>query len=223
MAAGLRPGPKGRLALAIWLVVSALLIAAPAHGQPPASDDPRVTGPLYLVGKSCGGDRLTHEGEPLAKVHSCIRLYEFDMVWETDATRTFGVAWVQSTVKPLNGWCATKVSTEVALPDTVSRHGRAPARDISTKTADRVRVKLVADADHQAIQQGTIDQTFDMYPSSLKPTLANNGQTVRTTWKGQESDELAFVTGAEISWQVLQTPEIRGGLGQMSFQKDSDC
>lgn len=223
MAAGLRPRPKGRLALAIWLVVSALLIAAPAHGQPPASHDPRVTGPLYLVGRSCGADRLAHEGEPLAKVQSCIWLYEFDMLWETDATRTFGVAWVQATVKPLNGWCATKVSTEVALPDTVNRHGRAPTRDISTKTTDRVRVKLVADADNHALQPGTIDQAFDLYRGSMKPALANHGQTVRTTWTGQESDELAFVTGAEISWQVLGTPEIRGGLGQMSFVKASNC
>jgi hypothetical protein len=204
-------------------VVPALLFAAPAHGQPGAGDDPRVTGPLYLVGSSCGDDRLTHEGETLAKVQSCIRLYEFDTIWETDATRTFGVAWLQSTVKPMNGWCATKVSNDVVLPETVSRHGRAPAKETSTKKPDRVRVKLIADADHNAIEVGTIAQSFDMYPVSLEPSLANRGQTIRTTWKGQESDELAFVTGTEVSWQVLQTPEIRGGLGKMSFVKSSDC
>ena len=223
MAAWLRPGPKGRIALAIWLVVPALLIAAPALGQPPATDEPNVNGPLHLAGMSCGHNKLKHEGKALAKVHSCVRLYEFDSVMETDVTRTFGVAWVQTNIDPLNGWCATKARAEVILPDTVSQHARVPIRQIDSNKRDRVKVKLTARADGFAIQNATIAQSIDVYPDSLDAKIADGGRIVRTEWKGEESDELAFVSAAEISWQVLDTPHIRGGLGEMSFVKTPKC
>ena len=223
MAAGLRPGPRGRLALAIWLVVPALLIAAPALGQPSATDEPRVSGPLYLVGMSCGDDKLMHEGKPLARVDSCVRLYEFDSLMETDVTRTYGVAWVQTTIDPLNGWCATKARAEVILPNTVTRHRRAPVGEISSNKKDRVKVKLTTTADGHALENASVSQSIDVYPKSLTPRLANGGRTVRTEWRGEESDELAFVSAVEISWSILDTPQIRGGLGEMSFLKAPKC
>ena len=223
MAGGLRPASKGRFALAIWLVVSALLWAAPAQGQPPATNEPRVSGPLYLAGLSCGDNKLKHEGKVLAKVASCVRLYEYDTLMETDVNRSFGVAWVQTTVDPMNGWCATKVRTEVILPGSVNRLGRAPNRLISRSKPGKARIKISTTADDTGLEEGSVSQDVNLYPRSLKPSLAKSGRIVRTEWNGQESRELAFVSAAEISWDVLATPEIRGGLGKMLFLKGRGC
>lgn len=224
MAAGLRPKRfRGRTALAISLVWSALLVAAPALSQPPAAKDPRVTGPLYLVGMSCGDNKLKHEGDTLAAVESCIRLYEYDTLSETDVVNTYGVAWVQTSVNPVGGWCATQVETEVVLPGTVTTHATAPKKGVSPRKRDTVSVKITSSAGGAGIQDASIRQNLDVYPKSLQPEVAKNGRIVRTNWRGRESSNLAFVAAAEISWQMLDSPQIRGGLGQMRFIKAPGC
>ena len=201
----------------------ALLWAAPALGQPPATKDPRVTGPLYLAGMSCGDEKLKHEGEMLAKVASCIRLYEYDSLSEVDPTVTYGIAWVQTTVDPVNGWCATKVRSEVLLPNNVSRYSHAPTRKMTPNGRESVTVNLRSDAQKFGLSQGIVRQTIDVYPDSIESSFVRDGRVFRTQWRGEESRELAFVSAVEIGWQMLEAPQIRGGLGRMGFIKSPGC
>jgi hypothetical protein len=216
---------RAHRSIAIALVASFVIAGAPAHaGQTKASKNPKVTGPLALTDSACGDKRIMHEGKPLAQVESCVFLYEFDTLMETDVTQTYGVAWVQTTVDPLNGWCVTSADSELLLPSSVERHGRTPTKAMSTSKRKRVNVGLDVTAGANALEYAYIGQGFDLYPKSLSASLANGGRTVRTSWKGSESSTLFSALGAEISWPVLSSPgRIRGGLGNMNFLKKNKC
>ena len=225
---GLRSGIRWRR----FLVLACALTLAwgfPAHaGQLRASKNPRVSGPLDLRGKTCAKDSAVHEGKTLANLQICVWLYEFDSMMETDATQTYGVGWVQTAVDPVNGWCATKIDSEMYLPDEVDPLTRAPSKKLATKKKTRVRVKLKVDADGNAAEEARISQAFNLFPATLSPTSALEDGVVRTTWKGRESSKLAFALGAEMSWgydplNPFWKPSIRGGLGHMSFVKSNRC
>ncbi len=222
---GLRPASRKRQRVAAAVATVALfVVAAPAEArQIAASKDPRVSGPLSLVGSDCGTHNATYGGTTIAKMKSCVWLYEFDEKMETDLERTYGVAWVQNTVDATNGWCATKVESNIKLPSGVERHAHAPARKLSTKKRRRTTVKLNVTADGNAIENGSVSQTFDLFPKTWTPSLANGGQTIKAAWAGRESSKLAFAMGAEISWAFLSSPSIRGGLGNMRFVKARGC
>ena len=220
-----RLGVKAHRSIAIALIASAFIVGTPAHAdQTRASKNPEVSGPLTITDSACGEKRLTHDGKPLAQVESCVFLYEFDELMETDVLQTYGVVWVQTTVDPLNGWCVTSADSELKLPSSVERHGRTPTKTMSTSKRKRVNVGLDATAAGNAVEYGYIGQSFDLYPKSLRAELANEGRTMRTSWKGSESSTLFSALGAEISWPALSAPgRIRGGLGNMNFLKKGKC
>ena len=224
---GLRSISRKRrhLAVAIAIAVGAIFVPAPAQaGQIKASKAPQVSGPLSLADeKECLADKATYQGTTIARMNLCVWLYEFDEKMETDLTRTYGVAWVQTTVDAMNGWCATKVESNIKLPSGVKRHAYAPARKLSTKKRRRTTVKLTATANGNALDNGTVSQSFDLFPKTWTPSLANQGKTIRANWVGGESSKLAFAMGAEISWEFLSAPSIRGGLGNMRFVKSRRC
>ena len=188
-----------------------------------AAKNPRVSGPLQPSSSSCAKNKATHEGQTIARLQSCIWLYEFDAAMETDFARTYGVGWVQTTVDAVNGWCATKVGSELTLPGTVSLHDSAPKKKMTTNKKTRARVRLNVDAEGYALSEASISQSFDLYRRVLSTAVPDTKRAVRTTWRGRESSKLAFALGAEISWSVLDTPHIKGGLGRMSFVKSRRC
>ena len=205
-------------------IVAAALTALPAQArQMGAAKSPRVSGPLTLAGSSCADDKALHEGKVIAVLESCIRLYEFDVAMETDLVRNYGVGWVQTTVDPINGWCATRVVSELALPGTVALHNSAPKRKLTTRKKTRARVRLNVDAEGYALEKASVSQRFDLFPRALTATVPDTKRAVRTTWRGRESSKLAFALGAEISWEVIDSPNIKGGLGRMSFVKSRRC
>ena len=225
MRGGLRRASRAQRVITIVLVASAVLAGAAARAaQTPANKAPRVSGPLSLAASSCQGTEAKHEGRTIARLESCLRLYEFDEVMEIDPLRTYGVGWVQTTVDPVNGWCATKVRSDLVLPNDVTRHSSVPARSIEPKKGGaRTTVKIVVDADGHALEEGSVAQSFKVFPKSWKPSVTNGGRTIGTTWKGRESSALAFALGAEISWEFATSPRIKGGLGNMNFVKGRGC
>ena len=214
---------KMRRALGASLALVIVLGSVAAAEQMSARDKPVVKGPLELAGSGCGGGPVRHEAKVIARVQSCVRIYQFDDVMETDPARTYGVAWIQSTVDPERGWCVTKANTDLELPDGVARHGRAPARRIDVTRTRRLKVKLTADADGHALEEASVAQTMTAYRGSLNPSSADDGNVLRLTWTGRQPRKLAFVMGAEISWEFLSAPELRGGLGKLRFLKSKRC
>ena len=224
---GLRSTTRRRryVTVAVAAAVISVCVPAPAHaGQPDASKEPRVSGPLEVQSQDCLPHQVKYGGKTIALLNACVWLYEFDLTMETDALRNYGVAWVQTTVDATNGWCATKVNSEVSLPQDVQRHGYAPRRKLARRKPARATVKLKVDAEGYAVEDAAISQRFNLFPKTWRPTLADNGRSVITTWTGRESSKLAFAHGVEFSWPLGQSPGIvRGGLGHMRFVKSRGC
>ena len=220
---GLRSAHRGRRYLTVSLL-AAVLLAVPAHaGQIGASKTPRTSGPIELSATSCAKDKAIHEGQTIARLDSCIWLYEYNKAMETDPLRSYGAGWVQTTVDPVNGWCATKVGSELSVPGTVTMHNVAPKHRLVTKGKRRARVRVKLDAEGYAVEDASIGQGFDLYPQRVSTAVPDSNRAVHTMWRGRESSKLAFAVGAEISWEALATPNIKGGLGRMRFVKSRRC
>lgn len=92
------------LLTALASVVITLVPGAAHARQLRANDQPATSGPLDRAGSQCSDQKLKHRGKVIAKVESCIWVYQFDQTMETDLLATYGVVWVQNTVDPVNGW-----------------------------------------------------------------------------------------------------------------------
>ncbi len=191
--------------------------------QTSADEPPDVSGPMHAGDAQCGGGPLTHEGRLLARVRTCIWFIPFDELSETDLTRSYGVLWVQNTVDPVGGWCATRVPTEIKISKDAERHARTPSSRVKTRRPRPVTTSLTVDADGHAVENGRVKQSYRLYRRGLTPSLAEDGRIVRSTWKGKESDKLFFAAGAEVSWELFSSAKFKGGLGKLSFVKSRGC
>lgn len=216
-------GSALRLLVALASVVIAL-VPGPAHArQLRAADQPSTSGPIDRAGSQCSDQQLKHDGQIIAKVESCIWVFQFDQTMETDLFATYGAVWVQNTVDPVNGWCATKIPTEITLPQNAQRESFAPSGSLATSRSKKVTTKLTVDAGGAAIEDGHISNAYKLYRRSIKTTSLDGGRTTRFTWSGQESKKLAFAGGVQVSWNTLEAPQFRAGLGMMNFVKARGC
>ena len=168
-----------------------------------------------------GKQKARHEGKVIAVLETCLRLYELQRTAPHANPRNFGIGWLQTTVNPVKGWCATKVESTLTPQGSTLEDSISPRRKIQTNRRSRVTVKVTTDADGLAAEEGSVAQSFTLFPKSLTPTRRNG--TLKTTWRGRESSTLAFALGAEISWDPAASPGLRGGLGHMSFVKSRGC
>lgn len=216
-------GPALRLCIALASVVITLVPGTAHARQLRAADQPKTSGPLSAAGSQCTDQQLKHDGETIAKVESCIWVYQLDETMETDLLYTYGAVWLQNTVDPVNGWCATKVPAEITIPQGTQRESFAPQGSTTTTRPKRVTTKLTIDAAGAAIEDGRISNDYKLYPRSMKTTSLDGGRTTRFTWSGQESDKLAFAGGVQAAWSTLAAPQFRAGFGLMNFVKTKGC
>jgi hypothetical protein len=216
-------GSALRLCLALASVVITLVPGTAHARQLSAGNPPTVSGPLSSAGYQCTDQKLKHEGKVIAKLESCIWVYRFDEAMETDLFKTYGAVWMQSTVDPVNGWCATKVPTEISIPQDAQRESFAPTGSTAIGDAKKVTTKLVVDASGAAMENGRVSNAYKLYRRSLKTTSLDGGRTTRFTWTGQESRKLAFVGGVQASWSTIDAPQFRAGFDEMSFIKTEGC
>ncbi|MDQ4096140.1 MAG: hypothetical protein M3174_08060 [Actinomycetota bacterium] len=223
MAGGRRQGTRARRAVIVTLVALALVAGATAHaGQTSAAKSPRLQGPIRELNSHCPAkERARHEGKVIAVLEMCLWIYELDRAAPYVSPRNFGVGWLQTTVNPVNGWCATKVESTLTPQGSEIEESTWPRRQIRANKRTRMTARVTTDADGSSLENASVAQSFTLFPRTLTPTVRNG--TLKTTWKGKESSTLAFVVGAEISWDAAATPGLRGGLGGMSFIKKRGC
>lgn len=210
------------LALVTW--------AAPAGAvQLDAHDDPKVSDNMTLGGKKCATERDKNEGEVVAVIHSCQRFYVLDPSSEDDPDRDYGAFWLQSTIAPRAGWCATKVASDMVFPSSSKVISRAPSASATIDEAHRLRTKLTIGAHGHAQTPGSISQASRAYPDDLTPLLsrdADKGTTrFRLLWTGSNSHVLALVSGVQLSWSVDAGPPktTRFGLRKYTLQQKDSC
>lgn len=187
----------------ICLVAVGFLSAVPvARAQTDASDAPSVSGPLVRVTKQCGRGHERNDGVVIAVVRSCLRFYTFRITSETNPVRDYGVIWLQANVDTRHRWCATTVKSDILVPRGARlEEGRPKVRRPARRR--RHTTRLVVDAGGYASRNAVIKKSFVVYPRLMRGLPRNRRRVFRTVWFGSSGRELAFVSGAEISWRTL--------------------
>ncbi|MGH2753343.1 MAG: hypothetical protein ACRDLB_02815 [Actinomycetota bacterium] len=213
--------------VALPLVLVALMaIPADAADQLDARDAPETTGPLEAGEKGCDGGTEKHEGEVVARVRLCYRLFLVNVEEEDDEERDFGAIWLQSTVDAKRGWCTTAVRTSALVSSDGTIHARTPSRRITAKRARSVTRGLKIDAQGALADAAKISQDFIVYPKRTVPSLnaLGDGERFKLTWKGSTARPLGFAMGAELSWaQADGSPQIDPKLTYDFSAKPNGC
>lgn len=208
-------------------VVLTLALASPAHAAQLDPKTPPVTsGPLVDDSDTYDGNRCTRNqvpgtnGEVAAVAKFCWTFYRFDPAAETDAARDYGVWWIQSVVKPRNGWCVNKVVTQLSMDTEASLHGIS-GRDFETQKATQISPKLRVDAEGMATTQASVKQSLKLFPRKLVTKIAANSNTFKMVWTGTSRRAIAAAGGVEGSWTAEGSPSVF--LPGMSPRMVSDC
>jgi hypothetical protein len=142
-----------------------------------------------------------HEGDLVARVRLCYRVFLFDPDSEDNENRDYGVIWLQSNVDAQPGWCTTAVRTSALVSEGGKGHDFSPSEKITANGRKRVKRTLKVDAEGNAAQNARVTQSFVLFPKSVVPTLKKGvDHRFKLTWNGSTARNLAFATGLEISW-----------------------
>ena len=215
-------------------VVAAATLVLLLLGTVPASadqlrpkDDPKASDNLSFEGRKCATQRDKHEGVVVAVIKACQRFYLLAADSEDDEARDYGVFWLQSTIDPRNGWCATAVSSDMVLPLASRIVSTTPADAVATSKRRRLKTDLTVDAAGHATTEGSLSQTSTMYPDELAPELTKDDskRRFRVSWTGSEDATLAFVSGVQVSWKTEDGPPktTRFGLRKYTLRQKESC
>ena len=185
------------VAAAATLVV---LAATPAAGQLDPRDEPTVSGPLNFGERVCNREALkAPDGKIGVVTRACIYAYTFDSGEETDAERDYGVAWVQTYAEPKNGWCLSRVKSDVINQnDNIS--AKAPRVNRTFSRGRRFVTRLRSDANGAANTDGIVRNAVRMRPGRLRSVNRDGGKTFRLVWSGATARPVAFTVGIESNW-----------------------
>jgi hypothetical protein len=175
-------------------------VTSPALSAPDPADGPNVSGPLTPSYKDCSRQSTQSDtGEVGIVTKKCVRLYRFDPSKEDNPNRDFGVAWVQTSLMPKNGWCLKQAMSGVLNND---KHilRRTPKRGFTVSSKKRVRTKLIATAGGAADNPATVKQTYPMLPGRVRLDTAMNGRYFKLFWDGATKRPVVFALGIEVWW-----------------------
>ncbi len=181
-----------------------MLDAGVASAQLDARDRPNVSGPLIHTGGSCDAGRQRDANGRVAVVsRACSDVYGFKAGKETDPNRDYDVIWLQTSVEPRNGYCATDVTSTLKVPKGTRIERKAP-RYKRTDERIRYQTRLVARAGGSAVRNGVVRQGFGLLPRVMDPTV--EGRTFTLEWRGKTAKKLGFAMGVEVSYPENDPP-----------------
>jgi hypothetical protein len=205
------------------LLASSLLTTSAAAAQLDPRDEPSVSGPLTTSDDACERGVERRGGRVVLRVRLCYDLYLLDPGAETDSERDYGALWIQTSVNPSPGWCATEVRTSALVRPGGALVGFSPKKTRRSSTRARVTTRLKIDAGGQATEDAAISQRFTLYPRVLKPITSetSNGQRYTSRWRGNSGKKLAFAAGVEVAWtQGEGSPAITPSLKYRLVEKE---
>lgn len=197
----------GALLLALGMVLASSPIAE-------ARKEPKQTGPINLERRQCAREtfrtRVNGRREVVAKTETCLLDYEYDPLAEDNDERDYGLVWVQARIEPRGAWCATKVWSDLGVSKETKIHKRVPARNFSMKKSRKIRVKLASVAHGFGEEKATLSESTRFYPRKLRHSRSRvAGSRIFTQrWTGQRGRPLNLTSGAEISWDVDDRPDV---------------
>jgi len=184
-------------ALALCLVLGAPAAASEVDQGP--GSNPKVEGPVLQDNSQCSEQPVKGDsGDVLGRAETCIYLYSFDTLSETDVLREYGAVWLQARFVPAEGWCATDVGTRLELDGgQIEGTTKAPR-----ETGAKVTTKLKLTAGGNALEDGAISQRWAAAPGDIT-TKSGEGHGVSSVWSGETSKPVNLVSGVSYSYEML--------------------
>lgn len=197
--------------VSVLLAASAPLIAPEASAaQLNASEEPNISGPLDLAEKECEFDtRETKGGDLVATVKSCVYFYFFDDSEEEDDANDYGVAWFQSNVNAVKGWCALSFRSQVPVPSGSTLTALQPRGVKNINAPAKFTTNLKVDVEGAATENGRVKKNSKLYPEKLRSRVLQQGSKVRYSWTGSSTKRLGFAFGFELAWDAGTSPNLQ--------------
>jgi hypothetical protein len=220
---GLRLVIAGLVSTALLGALAGPAVAETAGEQIQAKDRPKTTGPVLEESSQCSSEDLRGKaGDLLGTARTCVFLFSLNRLGgEYDLLNDYGAAWLQTTVEPAKGWCATKLESTLFTAPSMN------VLDVTKRDAENfgkaadVTTKLALDAEGKALEEGTISQRYAAQPGTLGTQVdRSSGAEINTLWTGATSKRVALVSGFEYSWSTLETQptDFRYGLSYLAFR-----
>lgn len=217
-----------RISRTVPAVVLILALAAPAQA---AQLDPRTapitSGPLIedsdtYEGKRCSRNEMMDlENKVVVAVTKyCWTFFRFDPAAETDTARNYGAWWIQSIVRPKNGWCTSKVVTQMSMSTGSTMHGIS-GKDFETSSKRDITPKLRLDVEGNTETPALIKQSLKLIPKKLVTKFVSKNNNFKMVWTGATRRAVAAAGGIEGSWPAEESPPVF--LPGMSPRVVSDC
>ena len=195
-----------RIALVTLLsfVLSLVALTTPVS----ARKAPKKSGPLSFDEKKCDRERelwrdpKTGLIETVARTETCVLVYRFDPLKESNENRDYGIAWTQGKVSPRNGWCARRVTSHLLVSSDGKMHARAPRKDLKIGAKRRLRIRLATDANGTSGKTGSLTETITVWPRLLKHSVIERDRAhiFRQHWRGLRGRTTLFASGVVLSW-----------------------
>lgn len=211
----------------LWAAADA---GAVAMSQPSAKEKPTASGPLSFEDRKCEQKKEFFNDpdsgrETVAVAEACVLLYLYDPAAEQDSKNDYGVVWLQTTVDARNGWCATKVRSDLTITDDAELFEHDPKKILEPKRKRRVRVSVTTDGQNHGTDIGRLQQSFALRPRRLVPSLKEKASAslFRLLWTGRTNRKLAFASGVEISWAADDKVNAMTSGLSYEFEKRGNC
>ena len=205
----------------VAVIVTALALALTplsATAQMNPSTKPTKRGPLQYSGIYKGpdckeGKFKSNGGQVTSNYKFCTYFYLYDPAQDNNPGRNFGAMWLSTRVDPTNGWCVDRVKSRLGVDTSGSKavHNRAPKRKvIRSSGAQRVRTRLVVDANGGGSQRGVLRQRWTHFPQVTRITRFKKGgfTNLLLNWNGRTKKTVAFAGAFEMSWTRAKPPPI---------------
>jgi hypothetical protein len=192
-----------------------MLVTSPAASAPSPKDDPSVSGPLELERHDCEPPVKSQadNGEVGVVTQKCLWLYQYDPDKESNANKDFGIAWVQTSFSPRNGWCLQQAESGILNYDKKILK-KTPNRGYRTGKKHSGTAKLTSTAGGDGSGPATIKKSFPRMPGRVSVGMEQGGRYFKTVWEGATQQTVVFAIGIEVWWDpaMASSPNAGGAL-----------
>ena len=201
-----------KLAL-IVLVVALALIPLSAGAQMNPRNKPTKVGPLTFDGDTYAGPnckdgkfrRNGTSGQVTSNWTFCTYFYRYSTAQDNNSNRNFGAMWLSTRVDPTNGWCASRVISQLGVQTSGTGNvlNRAPqGRSREANSSRKVQTRLVVDAGGAGSTNGVLKKDWTLHRGELAIRKFKQGgfTNLRLNYEGPTKKTTAFAAAFEMSW-----------------------
>ncbi|MBK5227616.1 MAG: hypothetical protein JJE05_03825 [Actinobacteria bacterium] len=156
----------------------------------------------------CHTETLTWIDErPAAEVESCDWWFKYATGAESDATKDYGILWLQTTATPYKGFCVESFDAQLGADSQFEVIGSVEARRIRAGKAVGEDVALSSDADGHGPTPASVLKELTIRPGLMNVGDVASDGSIRAKWRSAHSSEkpISLVLGIEVAWDADAT------------------